>query len=439
MSRIKIYHLGCIAGLAKAIQLIDLGKKYGIELAEAGEETDNHLIITCMGTGVTIQSFYDIMEDILNRINDKEKIIIVGCFNKEGEYLKKMFEGQQNIRVIEDENWPRPVINEIMGLSEKTTERDILDGRKLPIFNNSDGNPSEVVIKYMIEDGCTNRCSFCKNNYIKDPTVKSISEEVVLKYLREKIAAGTRQIILGGENTTLYGIDLYGRRTLHSLIRKLSEEEGLEYISVDELTVANMYPELFEELLNNPKVTSMQFQLESASNKILKLMNRGHTIQTYDDYIAELMKKGKYIGTILMSGYPGETYDDLDETIEYMQRRGIYTVGISEYEDHHCLPSSKKEQLPDEEKRNHTNYLAKAITENNYRVMVGSMQTIETAILTAKFNGYYIFSTPNTCSGGGYGIGKDFADLEPGAILKIKPKSIDNSLKVIEKRGVYRF
>lgn len=438
MSKVKVYSRGCVFEKAKIYGMFELGKKYGIEQAAPDEKADVHLIITCLGTGPKIMWSLNAIEIVLRDAKEDEKVIIVGCFNKKYDSLKDL-DGIKNIRVIEEEDWPRYVINEITGNNKKITEGDITVGRMHPMFNNDDGTPNDIVIKFMIENGCINGCSFCKNNYIKSPAVKSVSEDVLLKYFREKIASGTKQIILGGENTTLYGIDLYGKRTLHSLIRKLSEEEGLEYISVDELTIKNMYPELFAELLNNPKVTSVQFQLESASDKILKLMNRGHTIEEYDDYISQLKEKGKYVGTILMSGYPEETYEDLDKTIEYMRKRNIYTILVSQYEDYPELPSSGQNQLSDIEKRKHTGYLVKAMKENNHRLLLGDMQTIETAIFITKFKGCYIFSTPNTCVFGGQSRKKEFNRVEPGTVLKIKPKDIIKYDDATGSREVYRF
>ena len=438
MSKIDIYSVGCVAELAKIDQFISLGKNYGIEFTENSEEADTHLIVTCRGTGVTIATSWEIIKSVLSKTKENEKIIIVGCFNKEGHFLKRMFKERSNVCVIENPNWTIPVINEIANIKKRNTKKVILDSRKISLFNNDNKIPTDYSIKYMIENGCTNRCSFCKNNYIKSSAVKSVPEEDILKYLKGKIASGARQISLGGENTTLYGIDLYKKRTLHTLIKKLSEEEMLDNISVDELTVTNMYPELFEELINNPKVKTVEFQLESASNKMLKLMNRGHTIQEYDDYIKKLKENGKYIGTILMSGFPEETYDDLDQTIKYMEERGIYCRGISEYEDHHMLPSSKLNMLSSKEKKAHTRYLSKAISENNYKVMISDMNSIETAILVAKYNGHYIFSTPNIY---GHGISKrkEFESVKPGTILRMKPKGVIKNSKATGIQNGYRF
>src|SRR5699024_5865488 len=111
---------------------------------------------------------------------------------------------------------------------------------------------NDVYIQFMLEDGCANKCSFCKQHYYPKK-VESIEYYTALNYLKEKIRTGTKIIALSGENTTLYGLDLYKKQVLHEFIHDLSMEEDLKYIILNEITVQNMYKELLEEIANNPK------------------------------------------------------------------------------------------------------------------------------------------------------------------------------------------
>ena len=100
-------------------------------------------------------------------------------------------------------------------------------------------------------------------------------------------------------------------------------EKDLKYIVLNEITVQNMYKELLEEIVNNPKVIDVTIQLESASDKLLAAMNRGHNLEKYDYIVRRLQEKEKIINTVLMSGFPEETEKDIEKTINYINDRNI--------------------------------------------------------------------------------------------------------------------
>ena len=181
--------------------------------------------------------------------------------------------------------------------------------------------------------------------------------ELALEHLTKLIHKGTKKIALSGSNITLYGLDLYGKKRLHEFIHRLSKVDGLEWLNINELVPGDMYEELIDEIISNPKVICTSLQLETASDRLLKLMNRNYNLEKYDYYAKKIIDNGKYIDTILMSGFPTETMEDMDITLKYLKDRNIVTEGICEYSDFKHISSSKFEQYTKSEKRIHTRYL----------------------------------------------------------------------------------
>ena len=273
----------------------------------------------------------------------------------------------------------------------------------------------------MLEDGCTNKCSFCKTHYYPKK-VESANYIDSLNYLKEKISNGTRIITLSGENLTLYGIDQYKKPILHKFIHELAQEEDLNYIIVNEITAQNMYPELLEELVRNKKVVQVSLQLESASDKLLTAMNRGHNLEKYDYIVKKLQEQGKIVDTILMTGFPTETEEDLNKTINYIKERQIYVEGISSYEDFYAIPSHTLEQLSESEKKRHLMIVGQAIKSSNYEVLERAMSypfTNLSYVIGHDEKRVYLANSMTH-----YSIKKNLYELPLGAVVEEAPKRI---------------
>ena len=416
---LSIINMGCISERAMEKNLISKMNMSNITRVNSLENSDYLLYITCSGVGDTIK---DVLRDmqLLNIYSIKHdvKVIVVGCLVINHEYLFNMFKNNSNMKFINDREWVIPVINYISDLNKRNTYNEKLNNR----FYSFDKN--DVSAKFMLEEGCTNKCSFCKIHYNeKDKDIKSMPFELALEYLNNKINTGTRCISLGGTNLTLYGLDLYGKKRLHEFIFELSKNDNLDMIRIDELVPGDMYDELLKEIINNPKIVSTSIQLESASDRLLKLMNRNYMLEEYDAYSKKIIDSGKYISTILMSGFPTENIDDMNITIKYLSDRGIIPNGVCEYSDFKYIPSSNLAQLSKNEKRQHTLYLRNSTREIRYNIFLNNMSLQNKLIYICKSNGYHYFK----CSIPMINIvsKKNIYDsLEPGVIIDETPKKL---------------
>lgn len=403
---------GCVRERAietNCLELLD--NNPNIEDANTLLDADYIIYVTCAGVGETIKKCLGEIMAINEYKNTDAKLIIVGCLTNVIDI--EQLEGLSNAKIIKNRDWIIPVNNYINELNNKNSIKTKLINRTNKFFGKS------TSIQFFLEDGCSNRCTFCKTNY-NNSKVVSMPYDDTLNYLKNMIKRGTRIITLSGENTTLYGMDLYGEQLLHQLIHDLSKEEDLWKLDIGELTIRNMYKELEEELINNPKIRTVDIQLETASDRLLKMMGRGHTLEEYDYYVKKFAESGKNIETVLMSAFPTETYEDLNITIDYLKKRGIFTNGICEYVDFEFIPSSKFKQLPKLEKRRHTKYLTREIRKINTEIQSKKVGNVDKMIYVGNFDGYYIFENDTECPV--LSRSSRFKDLEEGTLVEEKIK-----------------
>ena len=419
MTKVAIINNGCIKEDTYQDNFIKMLEKNDIKRAENFSEADYLLYITCAGTGSIIEREIDELSNYISLVEHyNKKIFIVGCLTKI-ESLFQNVNNDKNVKIIKNENWLVPVMNDIKNENHHNSINTILANNTRDLFN------SNARVQFFIERGCTNKCSFCKTNYLGN-SVSSIPYDKTLDYLRKLIRNGTKEIILSGENTTIYGIDLYHKPIIHQLIHEISLEENLERIRLNEVTVQNMYPELLNEIVNNHKINFVSMQLESGSDKILKLMDRKYTLKDYDKVAKEIIDSGKYLSTVLMSGFPEETYDDLDITGEYIKERGILTEFICEYQNASFIPSGQLVQFPTKLKHRHTNYLKKIVKNNNQTIRQKYVDNNNRYMYLGKDSSdNFVFSSD--IDSFAFSKKDEFKSLRPGDTLNMKAKRLVKS------------
>lgn len=419
MTKVAIINNGCIKEDTYQDNFIKMLEKNDIKRAENFSEADYLLYITCAGTGSIIEREIDELSDYIPLVEHyNKKIFIVGCLTRI-ESLFQNIKNDENVKIIKNENWLIPVINDIKNENHHNSINTILANNTRDLFH------SNARIQFFIERGCINKCSFCKTNYLGN-SVTSISYDKALDYLRKLIRNGAKEITLSGDNTTIYGIDLYHKPIIHKLIHEISLEKNLERIRLNEVTIQNMYPELLNEIVNNHKINFVSMQLESGSDKILKLMDRKYTLKDYDKVAKEIIDSGKYLSTVLMSGFPEETYDDLDITGEYIKERGILTEIICEYQNASFIPSGQLVQFPTKLKHRHTNYLKKIVKKNNQTIRQEYVDNNNRYMYLGKDSSdNFVFSSD--IDSFAFSKKDEFKSLRPGDTLNMKAKRLVKS------------
>ena len=205
-----------------------------------------------------------------------------------------------------------------------------------------------------IGEGCRHRCSFCAIPLIRGTFVSRPMEDIVEEagIIAHK---GVKELVLAAQDTTNYGIDLYGRRSLSELLRKLSAIDGIEMIRVMYGYMDGITPDLIEEMANNPKVAHyLDIPVQHGSDKILKAMYRRDNAELITSRL-EMIRKAMpdcIIRTTVMVGFPGETEEDFQIMKENLRKWKFDRLGCFIFSPEEGTPAyDLPDQIDDETKQ----------------------------------------------------------------------------------------
>jgi len=186
-----------------------------------------------------------------------------------------------------------------------------------------------------IQDGCQHRCAFC---IVPAARGRSRSQEpkVVLDQVRDLVAAGHLDVTLTGVDIGHYGRDLYPRSTLAALLRQLAEVDGLRWLRLSSVLPSYFTPELVEAVTTLPVVAPhLHLPLQSGSDRVLRLMRRPYHTGMYRTLVDRLTATipGLGLGADVIAGHPGETEDDFEATLRFVEELPFSSLHVFAYSD----------------------------------------------------------------------------------------------------------
>jgi len=184
-----------------------------------------------------------------------------------------------------------------------------------------------------ISEGCDRPCSFCAIPLMRGSHISRPIEELV-KEAKNLAKAGTKELLLIAQDSTYYGLDIYKKRNLGDLLRHLSDVEGIEWIRLHYAFPAGFPLDVLDVMAERPNICNyLDIPLQHASSNMLKLMRRGITREKTEELIGTMRSKvpGIAIRTTLISGHPGETEQDFEEMVDFVQKMRFDRLGIFNY------------------------------------------------------------------------------------------------------------
>ena len=278
---------------------------------------------------------------------------------KDGHVDKVMVTGCLSERYKEDLSGEIPEIDSWFGTRElprllKTLKADYkheLVGERLLT------TPSHYAY-FKIAEGCDRPCSFCAIPLMRGKHVSTPLEKLV-ESAKSLAAKGTKELILIAQDLTYYGLDIYKKRNLAELLDKLSEIDGIEWIRLQYAYPSGFPMDILDAMNRNEKVCLyLDMPLQHASTKMLKSMKRGITREKTDELIKNIREKvpGLALRTTLITGFPGETQEDFEEMMSWVEetrfdRLGCFTYSHEENTTAHVL----EDDVPQETKQARAN------------------------------------------------------------------------------------
>ena len=188
---------------------------------------------------------------------------------------------------------------------------------------------------FKISEGCNRRCSYCAIPFIRGAH-RSVPMEQLVAEAEDLASKGIRELIVIAQDTTYYGLDLYGHRALAELLRKLSAVEGIEWLRIHYSYPAVFPEDVLEEMAANPKVCRyMDIPLQHVSDRVLDKMHR-HVDGAWTRELIRRMRErvpGVALRTTLIVGHPGERQEDFDELLDFVREARFQRMGAFTYSE----------------------------------------------------------------------------------------------------------
>ena len=335
--KVGFISLGCSKNLVDTEMCIGLFKKEKFEIVNDAKEAEIIVINTC---GFIESAKEEAINCILEMAKLKEDgvckfLIVMGCLVQR--YKKELEtsipEVDLFLSIDEYENiWDK--ISNLLKVSKSKNTLDYLD-RVI-----STGNTTAYL---KISEGCSNNCTYCAIPYIRGPYISRKYEEIIqeAKLLAKK---GIKELIVIAQDTTKYGIDLYGKSRLAELLEDLCEIEGFKWIRFLYAYPESITNELIEVVKNNEKICNyFDIPIQHYSDKVLKMMNRKSDGKSIENVINRIRKEipDVILRTTMIVGFPGETEEDFEKLYKFVERAKFEKLGVFKYSKEEGTPASR--------------------------------------------------------------------------------------------------
>lgn len=329
--KIHMISLGCDKNRVDSEKMLsNLLEKYpGSELTDDPAEADITVINTCAFIG-------DAKEESINTIIEN------GEYKETGRLKKLIVAGCLAERYREEIRKELPEVDEVIGVKEYVERLDVQMKRV--------ENAENYTAYLKIAEGCDKCCTYCIIPKLRGH-YRSVPMEHLLEEAKRLASEGTKELILVAQETTLYGVDLYGKKSLPELLNRLSEIEGLEWIRILYCYPEEITEELIQTIRDNPKVVHyLDIPIQHASDKILKNMYRRTRESELRERIATLRREIPDIAlrTTLITGFPGETEEDFGVLKNFVTEMRFDRLGVFPYSQEEDTPAAEMEgQVPE--------------------------------------------------------------------------------------------
>lgn len=340
---ISLISLGCAKNLVNSEQMLYLLIEAGFTPVPDPDGADAVIINTCGFIDAAKSEAIDTVLEMaeLKKSGRLGKIIVTGCLTERYQYT-----------VIQE----LPEIDAVLGVGSfgdiVETVNKAFDGESVSRFGDKNApveetprvistGPSWAYLR--IAEGCNNFCAFCAIPYIRG-RYRSRDMENILDEARELAEHGIKELIVIAQDITRYGTDIYGKRSLAELCRKLSEIDGIEWIRLHYLYPDQFDDELIDEIASNSKIVKyLDIPIQHINNSILKAMNRRGTGDDIRKLFAELRRRipDVVLRTSLISGLPGEGEPEFEELCCFLKEAKIERVGVFPFSPEEGTPAAK--------------------------------------------------------------------------------------------------
>lgn len=381
--KILFVSLGCDKNLVDSEMMLGMLEEKGYEFTDDEAEADIVVVNTCCFIQDAKQESIDTLLEMgeLKAGGQIKALIAAGCLaERYREEIQKEIPQVDAIIGTTAIDSITAAIDEVMAGQRRNHYRDI---NAKPVAGAHRVVTTGGHFAYLkIAEGCDKRCTYCIIPKIRG-SYRSVPMEELLRQAKELAGKGVRELILVAQETTLYGVDLYGKKSLAKLLHELAKLSGIYWIRILYCYPEEIDDELIEAIALEPKVCNyLDIPIQHASDPVLKRMGRRTDEAELRDIIGKLRDKIPDIAlrTTLISGFPGETEEDFEELYRFVNETEFDRLGVFTYSEEEdtaaALMPDQIDEAVKEKRRDELMELQQAIAFEKAQDMVGRVMDV---------------------------------------------------------------
>ncbi len=350
--KILFISLGCDKNLTNSEEMLALLTGAGHEIVDSEEEAEIIVINTCCfihdAKEESIENILEMAE--YKKAGTCKALIVTGCMAQR--YKEEIVQEIPEVDAVLGTSSYRDILKAV---EEACAGRHFEEYRDINELPKDSGRPVLTTgghYGYLkIAEGCDKHCTYCIIPSLRGK-FRSVPEERLLAQAEYMAEQGVRELILVAQETTVYGTDIYGKKTLHLLLKKLCQIKGIRWIRVLYCYPEEIYDELIQVMKEEKKICHyLDLPIQHASDRILKRMGRRTTRAQLTEIVEKLRREipDIVLRTTLITGFPGETEEDHQELMEFVDEMEFDRLGAFTYSPEEGTPAEKMtDQIPEE-------------------------------------------------------------------------------------------
>lgn len=425
--KILFISLGCDKNLVDTEMMLGMLVQKGHIITDDENEADVVVVNTCCFINDAKQESINTLLEMaeLRKNGSIKALVAAGCLAQR--YREEIQTEIPEVDAIVGTTAIDVVAEAIDEVLSGNAQNHIEDINKKPVYDKKRIVTTGGHFAYLkIAEGCDKHCSYCiipkvRGNY------RSIPMESLVEQARELAAFGVRELILVAQETTLYGMDLYGKKSLPELLHRLCELDGLYWIRILYCYPEEITDELISTIKNENKICNyLDIPIQHASDRILKRMGRRTTRQELADIVSKLRTEIPDIclRTTLITGFPGETAEDHDSLMEFVDEMEFDRLGVFTYSPEENTPAALFDHQIDEEIKQERQAdlmeLQQEIAFEKAEAMIGKSLIVMVEGKVADENAYVARSYKDAPNVDGYVFIQTSQELMTGDFVRVK-------------------
>lgn len=322
-TKVNVVTLGCSKNLVDSEVLLAQLKGNGIAAVHESKDDDANVVVinTC---GFIDNAKQESIDTILRYVDAKEegivdKVYVTGC-------LSQRYKDDLAKEIPQVDAWfGTRDLSRLLKVFKANYRQELVGERILT-------NPGHYAY-LKISEGCDRPCSFCAIPLMRGGHISRPMEEVVLE-AKNLAKRGTKELLIIAQDSTYYGLDLYKKRNLSELLKRISDVEGIDWIRLHYAFPSGFPMDILEVMRERPNICKyLDIPLQHGSTKMLQLMRRGITREKTEQLLLTIREKvpGIALRTTMIAGHPGETEEDFAQLMAFIENSRFERLGIFNY------------------------------------------------------------------------------------------------------------